>query len=721
MKLRKSRKAVSILVTLSFLVCLLVPMAVPASAKSLNSIDKVITTWDSATISAANAPVLTIKEDDDFRNHFKDGDTFRLVLPSDVDWNNPTVTGATYTQRTDQVLEVTFTGTNTAVTDQVDVNLGVKLDGASGEIAVKVEAVDSAVTPGSYTFLIVGSGDTVAVAESVKTIGQTGTGGIIRIEETYAGAIGDASQSFKLKLPSNFEWRSMTAAEISFAGGFSGATISKIDGNATGTLEVTFDPPDNRSQRGTIYITPQVKAGSSAGYGEVEVSISGANFSDDDVVFAEYADYGVDVKVKEVKELIAGKFDDQKTEKITIEENVKGTFLPGRDISFELPDWVKVTRIYDTSGTDAAVTFETIDGKDSDFDITVNSSSTSTKKIEFKLELSIEGNKSGDIEAVISGAGIPETSLLIATALAPVSAVADARDVKIGVQSQEVPDITITENIKGAIEDKVETASTSANGEINLTLPTGVKFASTPKVEVTEGNLELKKEEARLKSDDTVLSIPVKSESTKPSTIKVTGIKLTLDRTVPEGDLIVKVGGNAIIENSRAAIGYLNGSTAGGNTNDLDAGEFDTGTAVKLKLANCVTPADSNVKAKSEFMIGQMSYTVNGVEMTMDCAPYIKNDRTYLPLRFVANASGVADANIMWNADEQSVILIKGDRVVKLTIGSTTMLVNGVPFSMDVAPEIIEPGRTMLPIRWVAQTLGCSVEWDEATQTVTVE
>jgi hypothetical protein len=39
---------------------------------------------------------------------------------------------------------------------------------------------------------------------------------------------------------------------------------------------------------------------------------------------------------------------------------------------------------------------------------------------------------------------------------------------------------------------------------------------------------------------------------------------------------------------------------------------------------------------------------------------------------------------------------------------------------MDVAPEI-KDGRTMLPFRWIAQALGASVEWDEATQTVTVK
>ena len=35
--------------------------------------------------------------------------------------------------------------------------------------------------------------------------------------------------------------------------------------------------------------------------------------------------------------------------------------------------------------------------------------------------------------------------------------------------------------------------------------------------------------------------------------------------------------------------------------------------------------------------------------MTMDVAPYIKDSRTFLPLRYVADALGVPDSNITFN------------------------------------------------------------------------
>lgn len=91
-----------------------------------------------------------------------------------------------------------------------------------------------------------------------------------------------------------------------------------------------------------------------------------------------------------------------------------------------------------------------------------------------------------------------------------------------------------------------------------------------------------------------------------------------------------------------------------------------------------------------------------------------------LPVRFAAYAASVSDANIFWNPYDHSVILIKGDIIAKLAVGSTTMLKNAVPFEMDTAPVIAEPGRIMLPFRAAAQALGCEVTWDAATQTVTV-
>jgi len=59
-------------------------------------------------------------------------------------------------------------------------------------------------------------------------------------------------------------------------------------------------------------------------------------------------------------------------------------------------------------------------------------------------------------------------------------------------------------------------------------------------------------------------------------------------------------------------------------------------------------------------------------------------------------------------------------KTVTLWIGKNTAKVNGKevmidPSNPNVVPEIIN-GRTMLPLRFVAEALGCEVKWDDATK-----
>ncbi len=99
--------------------------------------------------------------------------------------------------------------------------------------------------------------------------------------------------------------------------------------------------------------------------------------------------------------------------------------------------------------------------------------------------------------------------------------------------------------------------------------------------------------------------------------------------------------------------------------------------------------------------------------VNMDVAPYIRNDRTFVPVRFLANALGVADGNVSWDGSIQQVTLAEpGMPVVQMIIGSKVIASGGQEKEIDVAPELVEPGRTMLPARFVAEALGYTVEWD---------
>ena len=93
----------------------------------------------------------------------------------------------------------------------------------------------------------------------------------------------------------------------------------------------------------------------------------------------------------------------------------------------------------------------------------------------------------------------------------------------------------------------------------------------------------------------------------------------------------------------------------------------------------------------------------------MDVAPSIKVGRTLVPVRFLANSSGVDSANISW--DNPIVTLSQlGFPVVALRIGEKFIGVSGEIIATEIAP-LIENGRTMLPARFVAEALGYQVTW----------
>ena len=122
---------------------------------------------------------------------------------------------------------------------------------------------------------------------------------------------------------------------------------------------------------------------------------------------------------------------------------------------------------------------------------------------------------------------------------------------------------------------------------------------------------------------------------------------------------------------------------------------------------------------KAVFIIGQSKYAADGQEKTMDAAAFIENDRTYVPVRYLAYALGVAEKDVGWDGSTNTVILKLGGITLKMVIGSKILYDNGQPKQMDVAP-LIREDRTYLPARWVAEAFGYEVKWDEKTQAVLV-
>ena len=77
-------------------------------------------------------------------------------------------------------------------------------------------------------------------------------------------------------------------------------------------------------------------------------------------------------------------------------------------------------------------------------------------------------------------------------------------------------------------------------------------------------------------------------------------------------------------------------------------------------------------------------------------------------------------ATVDWAEDTQTLTITKDETTIVMQIGSTTALVNGEEKTLDTAPSIIK-NRTLVPVRFIAEALGLTIDYDEESKTVVVE
>ena len=120
-------------------------------------------------------------------------------------------------------------------------------------------------------------------------------------------------------------------------------------------------------------------------------------------------------------------------------------------------------------------------------------------------------------------------------------------------------------------------------------------------------------------------------------------------------------------------------------------------------------------------MAADINVTVDGkaVQWT-DAKPFIKDGRTLVPLRPIANALGLT---VAWNAEAQQAGFGDGETTVVFQLNSKAYGVfvgdDFTEVKMDTA-AISEGGRTYAPAKYLAQAFGYNVGWDQATQTVKI-
>ncbi|RIE17324.1 stalk domain-containing protein, partial [Candidatus Cryosericum septentrionale] len=126
------------------------------------------------------------------------------------------------------------------------------------------------------------------------------------------------------------------------------------------------------------------------------------------------------------------------------------------------------------------------------------------------------------------------------------------------------------------------------------------------------------------------------------------------------------------------------------------------------------------VKSVIQLKIGSRTMYVDGSPVVLEAAPIILNSRTLLPIRAIVEATG---GTIAWEASTRKVTIVRKDKTLELWIGRNVATLNGKSVNIDSDPKvvpIIMSGRTLLPLRFVAEALALDVQWNATTQAITI-
>lgn len=108
---------------------------------------------------------------------------------------------------------------------------------------------------------------------------------------------------------------------------------------------------------------------------------------------------------------------------------------------------------------------------------------------------------------------------------------------------------------------------------------------------------------------------------------------------------------------------------------------------------------------------------VDGNAVNLDVLPYIDSQsRTIVPLRFIGEELGYSFA---WDPQTKQVAFTGNDVLIFLTVGSREAIVNGNKALLDTV-AVVKNGRTMVPLRFILETLGVKVEYDSASNVVDI-
>ncbi|WP_413405351.1 CotH kinase family protein [Paenibacillus amylolyticus] len=169
------------------------------------------------------------------------------------------------------------------------------------------------------------------------------------------------------------------------------------------------------------------------------------------------------------------------------------------------------------------------------------------------------------------------------------------------------------------------------------------------------------------------------------------------------------------------------GNFGGGGMGSMAAGSLTTFALNRLanlqeQLGREVTPLpETSEETGSNTSSGTndktITVTLDGKSITFpDQDPLQQNGRVMVPVNAILEAMG---AEVTWDKTAKSVTAVLNDQTLVLKIGSSTATVNGETLEID-APAIIQNSRTLVPVRFISEGLGLTVDWDQTAAQVSL-
>lgn len=499
---------------------------------------------------------------------------------------------------------------------------------------------------------------------------------------------------------------SENALVVSLPSGLIFSTATKVE-TGTGSPSVSYSTDKDELiikniNKTTSYITidPFViqQASRSASNGPItagfELKVNNKNVSSQDLVVGQLVEYGITLTAveqgkKEVPTLSKGL---AKTVEVTLDA-VDGTLSNGQVIDFTVEGaQIVYGKLQATEPTGIILTPSKSAGTkdenkvsgyeiyaDSKFAVRTNKYDVQKIKLVFDI-VAAPGAK--DVTITASTNRVEDQKIELAKAVPALKATVVHRTV-VGDKVTNLPEILLTEPSANTLQKGDKIYLTLNYPGSGTDKGQNLAFNDAKSISVTATN-DLKIDTATLDKEENVLILTVGSRSyNNPGTIKLANVQGFITNKAIKGEVKLEVKVNDAVEDE---VSY-------------------------------VTLSDSLSGAKTQFVIGSTAYLSNGAPKTLVTAPYIKGTGfTMLPVRALGESLGLT-AN--WNNATKTATFASEGKVAVVKIGESTITVNGMKLALN-APAEIKDGSTMIELRSLANAFEVTLDWDNATKTVTV-